>query len=220
MRRLLLSVLCMLAASVLTTVQSARADEPAVRGLLFGVSPGLMFQGAYVGWDAAERLTIVGGLDFARVSGSFADSGSSKGSETISLGVYVPRLGARYDLTRRNVGRVNAFGTGSLFTAFPTFDSSADAKAVAEFKKTMAASSLYGLTLGLGAEYTVAGGFSISAEYGLRFLFASTLSSQTHTSTDFDPVTGKETTTTTTDTLDLSAGLQHTYTTVSLNFRF
>ena len=127
----------------------------------------------------------------------------------------MPRIGARYSLTPRSIGKVSAYGAVNLFMAFLSFDSS-DASAVAAFEKAIESSSLFGLTLGFGAEYTIAQSFSISAEYGIRMLFAS--SEQTHTFEDFDPNTGASTTTT--ETLDVSGGLQNTYATVSLNYRF
>ena len=58
---------------------SASAAAPAARGILFGVSPGLLYQGALIGWDLNDQVTIVGGLDFGRASGTIDVTPSSKG---------------------------------------------------------------------------------------------------------------------------------------------
>jgi hypothetical protein len=222
-------------AMVVTVVAMVAATSVANAegGLAFTVRPGLLINAAQVGYKT-DNFFIGGGLEFA--SASWSNSYESVQHDTtvfpettytykygtkIGASIFLPQVAAKYfwggaAAADEDGGYARAFVGASLFYSIAsvgitmTDDDST-------YKDTATSRSLQGIlggnlggTVSFGGEYHISHGLSLSAEFGVRYLFG-----DTDVKYHYDNYSGPE---------DIAMkdklGLGFTHTTLGLNFYF
>jgi hypothetical protein len=204
----------------------------AENGLAFVVRPGLLINAAQVGYKT-DNFFIGGGLEFA--SASWSNSYESvrhdtmvhpettytyKSASKIGASVFLPQVAAKYfwggAAADKEGGFARPFVGASLFysiasaSATTTYNDST-------YSDTTTSRALQGIlggnlggTVSFGGEYYIARSLSLSAEFGMRYLFG-----DGNTKYHYENYSGPE---------DVSIkdqlGLGFTYTTLGLNFYF
>ncbi|MBU0566767.1 porin family protein [bacterium] len=194
------------------------SSSEAIEGLVFGVKPGIGVQSSYIGMNRGQ-FVLLGGLDFARVSGEVTYTETEDGhvvdseKEDISVRLFIPYGGAKYYLRRGSAreGGVSPYLFGAVFKSLATADlGDAEAEDIVEDILDP-----WGLIFAGGAEYFFNPSFSVGGEFGIRLLFANAEYSETDEYYDYYDGWIEET-----EKVELDFGVDVTYTAITLNYWF
>ncbi len=165
--------------------------------LVFGVSPGLNLNGAYIGTKFSDHLIGTFGFQYLGVSYTLTDPDFE---DKFSGSVFIPSLGLKYLMNKQN--QIQPYLGISVSKPFVTGKIEYDGEEDEEFSDAVKNLSLLGLELGFGVEYFFDENFSIGGEYGFRYINVKYKSSD-----EFDDV-------------DVSGSVKPTYTKLTLNYYF
>jgi len=169
-------------------------------GKMFGVRPGQIVQSAYFGFGSGAIVPVFG-IDFLGLSVGIEDA-------DLSAGLYIPHAGVRVYLSPKNaVGNVRPYVEGSLLYSIATVDLGSGSSDLEKMAKD--ALSFWGFTGIFGCEYYFSERFSVSGEYGLRYIRDSADLKIAAGDIITDPVDSK-----------LTVSYRHSYTAAALNFHF
>lgn len=200
------------------------ATQVASAQFAFSVNPGFNYNGANFGFKTGNFMPY-GGVNYYGGSSKVAYSGTQWNNSTSQMESYtdeyqfkgniiLPTIGCRFYLLNR--GDLKAFAnvntTKPIITA-KFVDNGVPDPSVTDYVKKL---SIFAGEIGFGAEYNFSPQFSISGEFGLRWVAATYKDSWD--SDVYNPMTGLYETYE--RTLKSSAFMSPTYTKVSLNFYF
>ena len=190
----------------------------------FTVNPGLNYNGANFGYKIGKFLPYIGAQYYGG-SSKYIYEGTEWDNQTMSMqsfsdeyeykmNLILPTIGTRFYFLEKN--DLRAFANVNITKPIVTakyIDNGAEDPDVTDFVKNI---SVWAGEAGFGAEYSFAPQFSISGEFGLRwirFKYEDEFDSQV-----FNPMTGLD------ETHDFSfrstAFMSPTYSRISLNFYF
>ncbi len=216
-------------AAMVAAVHVANAEG----GLAFTVRPGLLINAAQVGYST-DNFFIGGGLEFASASWSSSEERvqhdttvfpettyTYRHGTKVGASVFLPQVAAKYSwggatAAGRDGGYARPFVGASLFYSI----ASASVTTTDEdstYKDTTTSRSLrdvldgnLGGTVSFGGEYYISHSLSLSAEFGVRYLFGGTdVKYHNDYYNGYEDVALKD-----------QLGLGFTYTTLGLNFYF
>ncbi len=191
----------------------------------FGVSPGLSFNGAYVGYKVKAKIMPF--IGFQALSANyrlryeryqFNDNTNSVQPVTdeseVKATLLMPNLGARYYL----IDKENLKGYLSLNIAKPIIRGKAvfDGEEDEEFSESLKSMNIWVGEFGFGAEYLFDEHFSIGGEFGVRYLRFK--AADTYTQSVYNPTTGNYEDKEAKNAYVFAAS--PTYSRISLNFYF
>ena len=202
-------------------------------GLAFSVRPGLLINAAQVGYKT-DNFFIGGGLEFA--SASWSNSYESVQHDTtvfpettytykygskIGASVFLPQVAAKYfwggaAAAGKDGGYARPFVGATMFYSIASA-SATTTNGDSTYKDTATSRSLQGIlggnlggTVSFGGEYYISHSLSLSAEFGVRYLFGGT-----DVKYHYDGYSGPEDV-----AMKDKLGLGFTSTTLGLNFYF
>lgn len=202
-------------------------------GLAFSVRPGLLINAAQVGYKT-DNFFIGGGLEFASASWSNSyenvthdttvtpeTTHTYKYGSKIGASVFLPQVAAKYfwggaEAANKDAGYARPFVGASLFYSIALANATTT-DGNSTYKDTTTSRSLQdilggnlGGTVSFGGEYYISHSLSLSAEFGVRYLFGGT-----DVKYHYDGFSGPID-----DATKDKLGLGFTYTTLGLNFYF
>jgi len=202
-------------------------------GLAFSVRPGLLINAAQVGYKT-DNFFIGGGLEFASASWSNSYEGTQhdttvfpettytyKYGSKVGASVFLPQVAAKYfwggaEAATKDAGYARPFVGASLFysIAMANATTTNDNSTYKDTATSRALQDILGGNLGgtvaFGGEYYISHSLSLSAEFGVRYLFGGT-----DVKYHYDNYSGPD------DVAMVDKlGLGFTYTTLGLNFYF
>jgi len=211
--------------TVLAIVASILFTTQGFGQITFGVSPGLGFNSAYVGYSIKSRIVPFIGFQSMSAKYQLAESGESYDWETgvkaaysdaleLSGQLLVPNLGIKCFILQKN--KLQAYA--SLTVAKPIISGkiTVDEEVNEELKEYLKDISIWGGEFGVGVEYFFDNNFSIGGEFGCRCLninYAHTSETEIYNPTTevYEPSEM---------TRDFNLNLNPTYSRVSLNYYF
>jgi len=217
---------------VVAVAMVAAAGVANAEGLAFAVRPGLLINAAQVGYKG-DNFFVGGGLEFASASWSNSyervhhDTLDPETTYTYKYGtstkasVFLPQVAAKYFWGgggdgEREAGYARPFVSTSLFYSIASVGvtRTADDSTYSDTTTSRSVQAILdgnlGGTTSFGGEYYISRNLSLSAEFGVRYLFGS--SDVKYRYNDYsgpDEVAMKD-----------KLGLGFTYTTLGLNFYF
>ncbi len=208
-------------AVILISIFSAKSYSQ----IAFGVSPGLSFNSAYVGYKIADRIVPFVGFQYAgaklssestvkhseRLNGiSMSEEYSSDGEATVKL--FLPSIGAKLFIAEKN--NLKAFTNITLTKPIIKGNSKSDGETDEEFADQINAIKLWGGELGVGAEYFFDENFSIGGEFGVRYIHLKFEDKNSESNYDYYSSYSYNT------EQKISLNVMPTYSKISLNFYF
>lgn len=165
--------------------------------MVFGVSPGLGLNSAYVGYKINDKLVPYFGLQYLGVKYNYEDEDFQ---DDFSGSLIIPSLGLKLFLSPNNQLQpyLNVSVSKPLVAGKLEYDGEEDE----EFADAVQSINLFGGEAGFGVEYFFDDNFSIGGEYGIRFF-----SGKYESSDQFDDYAVK-------------LNVNPTYTKLALNFYF
>lgn len=190
----------------------------------FTVNPGINYNGATFGLKTGKWLPY-GGITYYGGSSKVTYTDTEYNPATLqmedveyeykfSANMIIPTIGTRFYV--KDAGDLKAFVNANVTKPILTAKFTEDGKEVEEVTDFVNNISLWAGEVGFGAEYYFASSFSISGEFGLRWVVASY--NDTWDTEVYNPNTGIYETHE--RSVDASTFLSPTYTRVSLNFYF
>jgi len=211
--------------AVLVTIASILFTTQGFGQITFGVSPGLGFNSAYVGYNIKSRIVPFIGFQSMSADFQLVMSGEDYNWETgvltpftndldMSGHLLVPNLGIKCFILQKN--KLQAYA--SITVAKPILTAKLTVNEVVhdEFKESLKDISIWGGELGVGVEYFLDNNFSIGGEFGCRCLNIN----YNHTAETEIYNPNEDTYEPSEITRDLNMNFNPTYSRVSLNYYF
>jgi len=164
---------------------------------VFGVSPGLGFNSAYLGIQVNDNFIPYLSMQYLGVHYLYEEEDYQ---EELNASAIVPTLGAKLFLG--GSGPIRSYLNGSISKPLITGKLQYDGEPDEEFADAVDNISVLGAEVGFGVEYFFDARFSIGGEFGIRFV-----SGKFEVDDEFDPYSVK-------------AGVTPTYTKISFNYYF
>ena len=164
---------------------------------VFGVSPGLGYNGAYLGIQVSNNFIPYVGLQYLGVHYQYEEEDYQ---EELNASAIVPTLGAKLFLG--GSGSIRSYLNGSISKPLISGKLKYDGEPDEEFSDAVDNISVFGAEVGFGVEYFFDSHFSIGGEYGIRFV-----NGKFEVEDEFDGYSVK-------------AGVTPTYTKISFNYYF
>ena len=145
----------------------------------FGVSPGIGFNSAYLGYKIDNKFVPYIGFQYLYGKFKYEEKGYIYDSymhqiipysETtdFSGNLYIPNIGLKYFVKQQN--QLQAYFSLNIAKPLISGKLKYDRQADEEFNKYMKAICMWGGEFGFGIEYFLDENFSFGGEFGLRFL--------------------------------------------------
>lgn len=155
------------------------AVTPTLAQFTFGVAPGLVLNGATVGYKVNDRWMPYFGFQYVSAGFGFEENGKRLNpannqiedyttSNGVNAHVLIPSLGAKYFLTQQN--QLKTYLNANMSMPFLFGSADLDGAPDEPFEEDLRNVSLFGGELGFGVEYFFDDNFSIGGEFGLRHL--------------------------------------------------
>jgi hypothetical protein len=201
---------------LLTMAAILIASLPAFSQFTFTAAPGLNLNSAYFGYKMGKAVPYIG-IQYCGITGSYTQNVNYTGATTdesnevkIAGRVIMPSIGLKYFAIEKNKvkGYVNATFAKPFLSAKVTINGSEVTEVSDEVKNV----SLWGGSLGVGAEYFFDDNFSVGGEFGIHAVGGKY--SKTTDETDYNGNGPAKVTN------ELKAMVMPTYSKISLNFYF
>lgn len=142
------------------------ATKESTAQVVFGVSPGLHLNSAYIGYKFSDQFMASLGLQYYGVNYSFTEDGDEL--ENFKGALIIPSLGLKYFMARKNQIQpyLSLVFSKPLISGSLVFDGEPDE----DFEDAIDNVSLLGVGFGFGVEYFFDENFSLGGEYGIQFM--------------------------------------------------
>ena len=193
------------------------AAVPAFSQFSFGVGPGINLNTAYFGYKFGKAVPYIG-IQYCGISGSISRSvnylnpGPTDESfeDKFTGKVIMPSLGLKYFVMEKN--KVKGYVNATLAKPFLSAKVTVDGHEITEVSDEVKNVSMWGGSLGVGAEYFFDDNFSVGGEFGIHALTAKY--SKTTTESDYNGNGEADVKN------EVKAMVMPTYSKITLNFYF
>jgi hypothetical protein len=146
----------------------------------FGVSPGIGFNSAYLGYSVNKKIVPFIGFQFFNMNLKFEETGRRLDydiyqvvdyTESIDLkaSMYVPNIGVKYFFIEKN--KIKSYALLNISKPFISAKLEDDGEEDEDLKEDIKSISIWGGEVGYGMEYFFDDNFSLGGEFGLRALY-------------------------------------------------
>lgn len=202
---------------LLTIAALFMAALPAFSQFSFGIAPGMNLNSAYFGYKLGKAVPYVG-IQYCGISGSISNSINYSDAavqdesfkDKFTGRVIMPSLGLKYFVIEKN--KVKGYFNATLAKPFLSAKLTVDGNEITEVSDEVKNVSLWGGSLGVGAEYFFDDNFSVGGEFGIHAVTAKY--SKTTDETDYNGYGPAKVTN------EVKAMVMPTYSKISVNFYF
>ena len=135
---------------------------------VFGVSPGIGLNTAYVGYNVDNRFVPFFGLQYLNARFKYEESGFESDEMTVSGSLLIPNIGLKYYVKQQN--SLQAYLSLTLSKPILSGKMEYDGVEDKDFNDEIKKISMWGSEIGFGVEYFFDENFSLGGEFGLRYI--------------------------------------------------